>query len=123
MTRMVRTTLVSAGTLRRSVGDGENRWRDLLGPLLDHHDVQRRLGLDAAEDIGDLVDSNRLLAVPTDEGDELYPEFQFEPGGNINPTIGRVLAILGPVVVTHYTIASWLRSPREDLGGRAPVEW
>lgn len=120
---MVRTALVPAEMLRPPVGDGEERWRDLLGPLLDRRDVQHRLGPGPAADVRDLEASGRLLGLPTESGDVVFPAFQFGPDGNVDPTILRILAILGPVVATPYTIASWLRSPRKDLGGRTPVEW
>jgi hypothetical protein len=119
---MVRTAPSPAGALRPPAGDGEERWRALLGPLLDRVEVQQRLGLGAA-DVRTMEAGGRLLALPTESGDVVFPAFQFGPDGKVEPTIGRVLAILLPVVVTPYTVASWLRSPRDDLGRQTPLDW
>jgi hypothetical protein len=98
-------------------------WRAFLGPLLSRTEVQELIGAESAGEIDALVAEQRLLALPTHEGDVVYPAFQFRADGTPHPVIGRVIEILSPVVESPYMIASWLRSKKADLGGRTPLEW
>ena len=65
----------------------------------------------------------RLLALPTREGDVVYPAYQFNKTGTVYPDIERNISIFDGVVATPYTIASWLRGPKKYLGGNAPIQW
>lgn len=120
---MVRTACAPARAVGSSPGEGQDPWPELLGPLLDRREVQRVLRVDGPEDVEDLTTTGRLLGLPNRNGDVLFPAFQFGADGTLSPTIGRVLAILEPVVVTPYSIASWPRSPKDHLDGRTPIEW
>jgi len=98
-------------------------WRAFLGPLLSQTEVQDLIGAASAQDVDALVQERRLLALPTHEGDVVYPAFQFRADGSPYPVIRRVIEILGPVVESPYMIASWLKSRKADLGGRTPIDW
>ncbi len=98
-------------------------WRAFLGPLLSQTEVQQLIGADSANEVDALVAEQRLLALPTHEGDVVYPAFQFRADGSPYPVVGRVIEILGPVAVTPYTIASWLMSPKPYFRGTSPIHW
>ena len=97
-------------------------WRDLLGPLLSSEDVQRLLGTQTRQEFNALVRQKRLLALPTKRG-VVFPAFQFTSDGTPHPAIATVVDILADRVATPYTIASWLKSPKDDLGGETPMRW
>lgn len=63
----------------------------------------------------------RLLRLEMRDGEIGYPVFQFD-GRRKLPGIREVIDILGPVVASPWTIASWLTSPAAALDGRAPVQ-
>ena len=103
-------------------GEDESFWRAYLDPVLDAEAVGKYLGLASVGDVQALVGQNKLLAVPAASG-FLYPAFQFR-AGKTDPTISRVVGILGRVVVTPYTIATWLKGAKPDLlEGKTPLEW
>lgn len=98
-------------------------WQAFLGQFLSKSEVQELIGAETASEVDALVEDGRLLALPTHEGDVVYPAFQFRADGTPYPTIGRVIEILGPVAVTPYTIASWLMSPKPYFRGTSPIHW
>ena len=102
---------------------GGDPWRELLGRLLSISEVQQLIGAKTVREVSGLVETKRLLALPTKRSGLLFPAFQFTHDGRLNPTIGDVIAILADSVVTPYMIASWLKSPNDDLGGASPVRW
>ena len=61
--------------------------------------------------------------MPTRDEEVAYPAFQFASDGTLHPAIARIIDILGVVVATPYTIASWLQSPRAQLDGETPIRW
>ena len=69
-------------------------WQAFLGPLLSREEARQRLGLASDQEIDVLVREKRLLALPTLEGDTIYPAFQLAANGQPYPTIARVIEIL-----------------------------
>lgn len=55
------------------------------------------------------------------KGENLYPEFQFQQGGDVHPAIERPLEIL-PVTGANWTAAFWLFQPHGRFGGKSPAE-
>ena len=55
------------------------------------------------------------------DGEIGYPVFQFD-GRRALPGIRAVIGILGPVVASPWTIASWLTSASTILDGRTPIQ-
>ena len=79
----------------------------------------QRLVRDASPDTRYQIE--RLLRLEMRDGEIGYPVFQFD-GRRKLPGIPEVIDILGPVVASPWTIASWLKSPAADLEDRAPVK-
>ncbi|HEY7036897.1 MAG TPA: hypothetical protein VH482_36550 [Thermomicrobiales bacterium] len=96
-------------------------WPEFLGPLLHAEEVRELVGLASLDDLDELVQQWRILALPTRPGGVVYPAFQFDDDGQPYPTIAEVIELLAPVAVTPYTIASWLMSPNEFLGDATPM--
>lgn len=108
--------------LRDSRPEDERTWREFLGPLLTSAQMQQRLGV-SVRTLHRLVEKNQLLALPTNSGESVYPDFQFNKAGRVYTDLPRVLSIFDGVVVTSYTIASWLKGPKDYLGGVTPIRW
>jgi transcriptional regulator with XRE-family HTH domain len=98
-------------------------WKRLLGPILTMKQVQRLLRLQTSEEVNELVNQRRLLALPAEHGVVRYPAFQFTDAGEVYPTIPTILEIFDGAVETQYTVASWLQSPKEYLEGNTPIGW
>jgi hypothetical protein len=97
--------------------DADDRaWMDQLGPAYRQADVAVLLTKSKQAVSSD----RRLLRLVMRSGGVGYPAFQFD-GRRPLPGIAEVVEILGPVVETSWTIASWLTSPQPDLGGERPV--
>ena len=98
--------------------DADDRaWAEQLGPAYRQGDVARLLGKSRQAVSAD----NGLLRLEMRDGEIGYPVFQFD-GRRKLPGISEVIDILGPVVASPWTIASWLTSPAADLEDRAPVK-
>jgi hypothetical protein len=98
-------------------------WEAFLGPLLSREQVRRLLRVESDQEVEDLVQGKQLLALPTDEGNTVYPAFQFGQNGKPYPAIARVIELLDSVAITPYTIASWLMSPKPYFGGTSAIRW
>jgi hypothetical protein len=101
----------------------EQSWREFLGPLLSKEEAKLRIGVASDHELELLVKENRLLALPSNHGELVYPEFQFNRDGGVYAGIEPVLHLFRDVVTTPYTIASWLRGPKDYLEGQSPIEW
>jgi hypothetical protein len=97
-------------------------WEEYFGPHLQADEVQRRLGLTDVQQVNRLAKQRRILAFRSGNT-AAYPSFQFTERGELDPTISQVVMILSEVVETPYTIASWLKSPKESLEGDTPLRW
>lgn len=98
-------------------------WQEALGPLLDLESMRTTFGEKSAEEALELGRQQRLLVLPTADGRQLFPAFQFEECGKPYPEIERILGIFAEVVTTPYTIAAWLVSPQDLLDDETPVVW
>ena len=98
--------------------DADDRaWAEQLGPAYRQGDVARLLGKSRQAVSAD----SGLLRLEMRDGEIGYPVFQFD-GRRKLPGIREVIGILGPVVASPWTLASWLTSPNSDLDNRAPVQ-
>lgn len=102
--------------------EADAAWRELLGPLLDDTQVRELLKV-SSQDLHAMVDEHALLALPTKAGETVYPRFQFTAEGRVYPALPRILAIFDGAVVTTYSVASWLKGPKDYLGGLTPIRW
>jgi hypothetical protein len=103
--------------------DDETSWREFLGPLLSPVQMMARLHLQSTDELRFLVKDARILELPTRDGGAAYPEFQIGPNGEVYPEIAFVNETFGDVIATPYTIASWLRGPKDYLEGLSPIQW
>lgn len=101
----------------------ETAWRRHLGSLLDTHQVQALLGVATRQAVSDRARRGGLLMLPTRAGRVLYPAFQFGPSGQPFPAVPKVLAVFEEAGRDPWAVASWLRTPQDDLQGRSPAEW
>lgn len=97
-------------------------WREHLGELVDVQGVMRVLGVSTRQAVYDLVARNRLLGLRRDGGSMVFPVFQFDPAtGRAYRVIGEVLGAFVGSGVDAYTVATWLATGQDELGGAAPV--
>ena len=98
--------------------DADDRaWAEQLGPAYRQGDVARLLGKSRQAVSAD----SSLLRLEMRDGEIGYPVFQFD-GRRALPGIRGVIGILGPVVASPWTIASWLTSASSILDGRTPIQ-
>lgn len=98
--------------------DADDRaWAEQLGPAYRQGDVARLLGKSRQAVSAD----TGLLRLEMRNGEIGYPIFQFD-GRRELPGSRDVVAILGPVVASPWTIASWLTSPAAALDDRSPIQ-
>ena len=98
--------------------DADDRaWAEQLGPAYRQGDVARLLGKSRQAVSAD----SGLLRLEMRDGEIGYPVFQFD-GRRKLAGIRDVIGILGPVVASPWTLASWLTSPNSYLDNRAPVQ-
>lgn len=95
----------------------DQAWVEQLGPALSGAAVARMLGVSPQA-----VSSNKgLLRLRMRSGRVGYPIFQFAGRLSVDG-LADIVRMLGPVVATEWTIASWLTSPSVDLGGETPID-
>jgi len=95
----------------------DQAWVEQLGPALSGATVARMLGVSPQA-----VSSNKgLLRLRMRSGRVGYPIFQFAGKRPIDG-LADIIRMLGPLVATDWTTASWLTSSSEDLGGETPID-
>lgn len=101
--------------LERDVAD--RLWADQVGPALSQQDAARLLGKTEQA----VSKDPRLVRLRTADGRPLYPVAQFD-GRGLLPGVAEVVAVLGPVAETPWTVAAWLTGSHADLDGRRPLD-
>lgn len=97
--------------------DVANRaWVDQVGPSLSQRDTARLLGRTEQA----VSKDKRLLRVHRHDGRPVYPVVQFEGRHQMAGVAEVVEALDG--AVGELTVASWLTSSNDALGGRHPVQ-
>ncbi len=91
-------------------------WSEVTGPCLSQMDAARLLQVTDTTVMG----KAGLLRVRARDGRPVYPIFQFE-GRNQRSGVQDVVKILSKEY-EPLTVAGWLRSPKDDLGGMTPME-
>jgi hypothetical protein len=101
-------------------------WDELVGPFTRSKGVQRRLNI-SRQAVAAKAARRRLLRVLTEDGEHLYPLWQFD-GPRALAGLPEVLSLFPEDAVDGWTLAGWLctedaelgTSPRDALvGGRA----
>ena len=98
-------------------------WDDLLGPFYGPGQVTRLLGDISRQAVADRRRRGTLLGLKTADGVWVYPTFQFGSDLEILHGLPAVLKVLADSKVDHWTLAGWLASPLEALGGLSPIQW
>jgi hypothetical protein len=96
-------------------------WNREVGPLVTTSRLQDLLRC-SRQAINERVRNGRILALPTDKGEHLYPLWQFGLGSQPLPGIAEIVATFAGAVATPWTIASWLVGAEQELDGKAPIE-
>lgn len=99
-----------------------NAYDDLVGPFYDTSGLRKWLGL-SRQALASRVDAGSLLACPTQDGQLVYPAWQFRSDGTTVPHLPTIIKILRPAIASPWTIATWLRAPSEATGGLDAVTW
>jgi hypothetical protein len=131
-----RSTLVAEGALAGAGQDeaaelgrraallvnGATSWRGHLGELFDLRRVMGLLGVTTRQAVYDLVARHRLLGLRRAGGSMAFPAFQFDPAtGRPYEVLADLLSAFSSAGVDAYTIATWLATGQEELGGRPPA--
>jgi hypothetical protein len=97
-------------------------WKSHLGPLYTTRQVCDLMDV-SRQAINERVQRGALLALSQENGDYLYPAFQFGKRGNPKKAIIEALSVFPPEVADRHTVASWFVSPQPLLDRRTPVDW
>jgi hypothetical protein len=98
-------------------------WDDLLGPFYGPGQIAKLLGGVSRQAVADRRGRGTLLGLKTADGVWVYPKFQLGLDNEILPGLPAVLKTLLDSKVDDWTLAGWLVSPLETLGGSSPIQW
>jgi hypothetical protein len=96
-------------------------WQRDVGPLVTTSRLQDLLRC-SRQAINERVRNGRILALPTEKGEHLYPLWQFGPTSQPLQGIAEIIETFAGAVATPWTIASWLVSEEPELDGKPPIE-
>lgn len=99
---------------------GEIALDEAIGPFRDAAGLANWLGV-SHEVVQEWI-GTRLFAVETQDGDRLFPSFQFESDGALVPHMMEVVHVLEGGLSSAWGIALWLNTPVVDLGNRSIVD-
>jgi hypothetical protein len=99
-----------------------SRWNEVLGPFYGPGQVAAYLGGISRQAVADRRSRHTLLGLRTSDGVWVYPTFQFNEQGEVLEGLPGVLKILAPVL-DDWSLAGWLMSSFDPLGGSTPIEW
>jgi hypothetical protein len=96
-------------------------WNDLIGPFYDSAGLIRWTKTTQQDLHADTARGN-ILGVRTEDGDLLYPAWQFGNDGAPTPGLAEVLATLRTTMPDPWANALWLNAPVERFGGKTAVQ-
>lgn len=97
-------------------------WAETVGPFYSTDGVRHLLGGDDGPVSRQAVTKRKgLLVLRSGNGRLAYPTFQFDGD---QPVLGlaEVLAVLDERLVSRWTVASWLVTEHDELGGGRPID-
>lgn len=94
----------------------------IAGPFYDTASLTTWLGI-TRQALHKQIRASLILACRTADGHTVYPVWQFTSSGQLLTGLRDVLAALCAATEDPWTVAVWLRTPVDDLGGRSAVEW
>lgn len=102
--------------------DTADTWTEHLGGFYDAAAVGKVLSRDGRPLSRQAVHKRKgLLALGTGSGRVVYPVFQFVGHGPL-PGLDAIQQVLPEMLVSRWTLASWLMSPRPAWDGQSPVQ-
>lgn len=108
---------------RRSVRTTLALPAELLGPFYSTSQVALILGGISRQAVADRRNRQTLLALRTDDGVWVYPQFQFDDHNEVMADLPPLVQCFDPQQVDGWTVAAWLVSPRPGLNGKSLIEW
>ncbi len=96
-------------------------WDRLLGPFYRTRQVADILGLSPAA-VTRRKHRRSLLGLKTEDGMLVYPAFQFDSNNRLLNGLPATLRCFRDVPVDDWTLAGWLTSPHDALGGYSVLE-
>lgn len=100
-----------------------SRWNDVLGPFYGTNQVVQMCGGISRQALAGRRKRRTILGLKTADGVVVYPAFQFDAKNLILRGLPEALQCFRGVDVDDWTVAGWLVSPSQDLGGRSVAEW
>lgn len=93
----------------------------LVGPFYDTGGLTRWWGV-SRQAVNKSVSGGTVIACRLDDGQWVYPTWQFTDSGTVHPHLITLWSTLR-AAADPWTCAVWLRSPQPGLGDRNAVEW
>jgi hypothetical protein len=100
---------------------GSHVFDEIVGPFYDSAGLMKWLKL-GPEDLQGRIADRSILACQTDDGDLVYPSWQFLDDGAVLPGLTAVLNAFSETN-DSWQIAIWLSSPSVHLNGEPPRSW
>lgn len=101
---------------------GSHVFDEIAGPFYDSRGLARWLDI-STEELERRTAERLLLGCPVEEGEIVYPAWQFADNGATLPQLPEVIRTLAAASNDSWQIAIWLRSPSRVLDGETPSEW
>ncbi|WP_137723124.1 hypothetical protein [Prescottella subtropica] len=93
----------------------------LVGPFYDTAGLTRWRGV-SRQAVNKAVTAGTVIACRLDDGQWVYPTWQFTPEGTVAPHLITLWKTLR-AAADPWTCAVWLRTPQPGLDGVAAVDW
>lgn len=93
----------------------------IVGPFYDTAGLTRWWNI-SRQAVSKKVAANTLIACQLDDGQWVYPVWQFTGSGTAHPALIEVWRVLR-AAADPWTCAMWLRAPQEMLGGKTAADW
>ncbi|MGF7120452.1 hypothetical protein [Rhodococcus sp. BE178] len=93
----------------------------IVGPFYDTSGLTRWWRV-SRQAVSKKVATNALIACRLDDGQWVYPVWQFTAGGAAHPALVEVWRILRGAA-DAWTCALWLCTPQDALDGRSAADW
>lgn len=99
---------------------GKSWWDRVAGPFMTESGVRGWLAISQAE-LDALVQANRVISLPTSDGEEIFPTAQFDSDRTPLPHLDEIWPILLEVY-SRWEASAWMIEPISELGGRNAFE-
>lgn len=100
---------------------GSHFYDQTVGPFYDTAGLSRWLGV-SRQALNKKVAAHSLIACPLEDGQLVYPVWQFTSSGSVHPAVVTVWRILR-ASADAWTCALWMCAPSDDLDGKTAAQW